>query len=409
VKILFVAEDWAWPSTGGGLLRLARMIEALSEMGDLDLFALHDPARETLALPEDVSVRRYLQMIHPHYPSERTWRWAWMRQRSLPMEVVRGSYDVELRQTFASWVADDYDVVWFSTAALYGWLGRPRLGPTIIDYMDLEDTKADQRAELLDEQRRHEGVRAKVRTTVAMHQAKKNASGWRAYQRAVGAEVERVVLCSESDVARSGLPNAVSIANTYVRPDHPVGRRDVSEEPVALLQGSLNYEPNVDGAKWLIRDIAPALRAKVPGLQIRLVGKAPPAVQRMHHPPAVTVVGRVPDILPELARADIALVPLRIGSGTRLKILESFAHRIPVVSTTVGADGLDVKDGVHLLIADDPESFATACQRLLEDADLRRRMVDAAEELYLARYEWATTKVHLQRLVRSVAAGTAAS
>ena len=409
MKILLVAEDWAWPSTGGGLLRLARVIEALSEMGDVDLFALHDAGRETLELPERVSISRLHTTVHPRYPTERTWRMAWMRQRGLPMEVVRGSYDAELRNAFASWVADDYDVVWFSTAALYGWLGRPRLGPTIIDYMDLEDTKADQRADVLDDQRRHEGFRAKMRTTVAMYQSKKNASDWRAFQKSVGAEVDRVVLCSEADVGRSGLSNAVCIANTYVRPEHRVGRLEVSPEPVALLQGSLNYGPNMDAVEWLIGDIAPELRAKVPGLQIRLVGKATPGVQRQHDPPAVTVVGRVPDILPELARADIALVPLRIGSGTRLKILESFAHRIPIVSTTVGADGLDVEDGVHLLIADDPASFATACQRLLEDADLRRRVVDAAEELYLARYEWAATKTRLQQLVRTVAEGTATS
>ena len=106
---------------------------------------------------------------------------------------------------------------------------------------------------------------------------------------------------------------------------------------------------------------------------------------------------------PELERADIAVVPLRIGSGTRLKILESFAHRVPVVSTSLGADGLDVQNGVHLLLADNADAFAVACQRLLADSDLRKRMVDAAEELYLQRYEWSAAKVQLQQLVRNVA------
>ena len=96
---------------------------------------------------------------------------------------------------------------------------------------------------------------------------------------------------------------------------------------------------------------------------------------------------------PELARADLAVVPLRIGSGTRLKILESFAHRIPVVSTTIGADGLDVEDGVHLLLADRPEEFA---QRLPTTHSRTGRSpggcVDAAERRYLERYEWSTAK-----------------
>ena len=97
------------------------------------------------------------------------------------------------------------------------------------------------------------------------------------------------------------------------------------------------------------------------------------------------------------------MIPLRVGSGTRLKILESFAHRIPVVSTTIGADGLDVENGVHLLLADRPDEFAHACRRLIEDQALALRLVDAAEQLYLERYEWSTTKSRIQQLVRDLA------
>jgi glycosyltransferase involved in cell wall biosynthesis len=231
----------------------------------------------------------------------------------------------------------------------------------------------------------------------------KNASDWKAIQRSVANEVERVILCSEADVRRSGLPNAVSIPNTYARPERSLGRDEVGEPPVVLLQGSLNYTPNMDAVDFLVEDIAPKLWAKVPGIEIRLVGRPTDGVQTRHRPPAITVVGKVPDMEPELERADLVVVPLRIGSGTRLKILESFANRIPVVSTTVGADGLDVQDGVHLLIADNADDFATACQRLLQDLQLRKRMVDAAEQLYLKRYEWSATKVRLQQLVRDVA------
>ena len=142
---------------------------------------------------------------------------------------------------------------------------------------------------------------------------------------------------------------------------------------------------------------------QLPGAQIRLVGTTSPEVEKRHRPPSVIVAGRVPEMEPELARADIAVVPLRVGSGTRLKILESFAHRIPVVSTTIGADGLDVENGVHLLLADRPDEFAHACRRLIEDQALALRLVDAAEQLYLERYEWSTTKSRIQQLVRDLA------
>ena len=185
-----------------------------------------------------------------------------------------------------------------------------------------------------------------------------NAHDWKVFQRSVAAEVDRVILCSDDDVRRSGIPNAVAVPNTYGRPERSLGRREVGTPPTILFQGSLHYGPNIDAVDWLIDDVAPRLWEQLPGAQIRLVGTTSPAVEKRHRPPAVVVAGRVPEIEPELARADVAVVPLRIGSGTRLKILESFAHRIPVVSTTIGADGLDVEDGVHLLLADRPEEFA---------------------------------------------------
>ena len=222
----------------------------------------------------------------------------------------------------------------------------------------------------------------------------------------MASEVDRVILSSDADVVRSGLPNAVAVPNTYGRPERSLGRRDVGTPPTILFQGSFHYDPNIDGVDWLIDEVAPFLWGELPDAQIRLVGTTSPRVEKRHGPPAVTVAGRVPDMDPELARADVAVVPLRIGSGTRLKILESFAHRIPVVSTTVGADGLDVEDGVHLLLADRPEEFARACRRLIEDRVLARRLVDAAERRYLERYEWSTARNRVERLVCDVAASS---
>jgi glycosyltransferase involved in cell wall biosynthesis len=128
-------------------------------------------------------------------------------------------------------------------------------------------------------------------------------------------------------------------------------------------------------------------------------------VDALHDPPRVSVVGMVPEMGPELARADLAVVPVRYGSGTRLKILESFAHRIPVVSTTIGAEGLDVNHGTHLLLADDAEGFAEACERLLVDQPLRAAMVGAAERLYLDRYQSSVARQRIQALVHDMEVG----
>jgi hypothetical protein len=282
-------------------------------------------------------------------------------------------------------------------------MGRPQLGPTIIDLVDLEDEKALLRARTLHARLSRHETGASLRRLIAWAQTRLNARDWRRFQHSVAGDVDRVVLSSELDVRRSGLANAVIVPNTYERPQFAVGHVEVGDPSVALFQATFDYAPNVDAVDWLVTEVAPRLRARIPNLELRLVGKPVPGVSRQHRPPAVTVVGVVPAMEPELARADIAIVPLRYGSGTRLKILESFAHRVPVVSTSIGAEGLQVEDGVHLLLADDPDTFAAACQRLLREPDLRKRLVDAAEERYLAFYECSIARVRIQSLVRELA------
>lgn len=119
--------------------------------------------------------------------------------------------------------------------------------------------------------------------------------------------------------------------------------------------------------------------------------------------PGVTVTGWVPDMAAELARADLAVAPILYGGGTRIKILEAFAHRLPVVSTTVGVEGLDAVAGRHLLVADDPRAFADACARALLEEPLRKGLVDEAERLFLERYQWARIRADAAELARAVA------
>lgn len=385
------------------MIRLGKIIEAITALGETDFYTLYDPRRATLVLPPTVSIDRMESVPYPVTPPGLRWRAAWLAQRGVPIEVAMRAGDPLPPHRFESWAANGYDIAWFSTAATFAWMGRPRLGPTVIDLVDLEDEKARQRTELLRRERPVSGIVSSLRHSAATVQAAKNARDWRTFQRSVSDQVDRVVLSSEADLRRSGLSNAVLIPNTYPRPARSQNHESVGEPPTILLQGSLHYGPNMDAVEWLLGEVAPFLRTRLPQAEVRLVGNTVPGVRRWHRPPSITVVGSVPDMEPELARADIAVVPLRIGSGTRLKILESFAHRLPVVSTTVGADGLDVEDGVHLLLADTAEDFAAACQRLLVDIDLRKRLVDAAESLYLQRYEWSVARDRVQQLVRELA------
>ncbi len=402
MRTLVVAHNVPWPPRGGGLLRLANVVESMARVSELDLFILHETTRSTVSVPDDVPVARATGVQFPRSSSQLRWRLEWAFRRGIPLEVVMARPDPAPRRALARWAQGPYDVVWFSTPANYEWTGRPRLGPTVVDLMDLEDVKAEVRSQLLVDHVRAERGWASLHARLAWYQARKNRRDWHSFQLSVASRVERVVVPSELDAVRSSFRNVAVVPNTYPRPGHPAGHPSAERPPVVLLQGSLGYPPNIDAAHWLATVIAPKIRVQIPGLEVRLVGRPATSVLKLDEPGVVTVVGEVPSMNTELAKASVAAVPIRYGGGTRVKILESFAHRVPVVSTTLGAEGLDVEDGVHLLLADDPEAFAAATVRLVGDAALRTRIADEAERLYFRRYDGRAAGEDVRRLLEDL-------
>lgn len=402
MRALVVAHNAPWPPLGGGLVRQAQLVEALASLTDLDLFAVYDQRRSTFVVPSSVPVVRSKGVQYPSMSPQFRWRLEWAVRRGLPLEVVMARADPAPRLALQDWARPPYDVVWFSTPALFEWMGRPKLGPTVVDLMDLEHIKAELRAELLAEQLRSQPPSSALRTRFSRYQTRLNGNDWRRFQRSVAAQVEQIVVPSNLDASRSGLANVMVIPNTYPRPERPAGSPASTGPPVVLFQGSFGYPPNIDGAEWLATAIAPRIRAAVPATEVRLVGRPATSVTALHRPGVLTVVGQVPSMEEELAGASVAVVPVRYGGGTRVKILESFAHRVPVVSTSLGAEGLDVADGVHLLVADDAEQFADAVVRVLRDAQLRVRLTEAAEVHYLDRYDGRLADEAVRRLVEGL-------
>jgi glycosyltransferase involved in cell wall biosynthesis len=402
MRALVVAHNVPWPPRGGGILRLANVVESMARTSELDLFILHETTRSTVSVPEDVPVARATGVQFPRTSSSLRWRLEWALRRGVPLEVVMARPDTGPRRALEQWAEPPYDVVWFSTPANYEWTGRPHLGPTVVDLMDLEDLKAEVRSQLLHDRLHSERGWTSLRTRLAWYQARVNRRDWQSFQRSVASHVERIVVPSELDAIRSSFSNVAVVPNTYPRPRCPAGDPAAERPPVVLLQGSLGYPPNIDAAHWLATSIAPMIRSQIPSLEVRLVGRPATSIQKLHAPGVVTVVGEVPSMSSELARASVAVVPIRYGGGTRVKILESFAHRVPVVSTTLGAEGLDVEDGVHLLIADDPDEFAAATVRLIEDPALRTRIAGEAERLYLTRYDGQAADEGVRRLLEDL-------
>jgi glycosyltransferase involved in cell wall biosynthesis len=225
---------------------------------------------------------------------------------------------------------------------------------------------------------------------------------------------DAVAFCSAEDQSRARelvpalrsavVPNSVDVDDFRPRPgDPPPDGRTV------MFFGAINYFPNIDGLMYLLREVWPLLEKSHPQARLKIVGQHPTPEVLAFRGPRVEVTGRVDDVRPHLAGAAVCIAPLRIGGGTRFKILEAMAMAKPVVSTSLGAEGIGYEDGRHLLIGDDPKAFAAAVGRVLDDPALAARLSQAGRALVEERYSWGAAAERLERLYEEALSAPPAS
>ena len=197
------------------------------------------------------------------------------------------------------------------------------------------------------------------------------------------------------DVPVQVVANGVDLE--YFRPDSAPDIR--AEDPTVLFCGAMDYTPNVDALRWFFHEgVHDELLRQMPNLRTLIVGKSPsPEVVAHGSRYGVTVTGGVPDVRPYYRQAWLQIVPLRIGGGTRLKIVESLAMGTPVVSTTIGAQGLHLQHGEEILLADTAVDFATQTAMLLNDVTLRSKLERSGIQTARARFGWPTIGRRLSR------------
>jgi len=170
-----------------------------------------------------------------------------------------------------------------------------------------------------------------------------------------------------------------------------------------VFTGSMDWMPNEDAILYFVEEVLPLIRARRPNTALWVVGrKAGRKIRALaESDPGIHVTGRVEDIRPYIARGSVYVVPLRVGSGTRLKIFEAMAMGKAVVSTTIGAEGLPVTSGSDIVLADEPRRFADEVGRLLASPEERKRIGDAARKLVEEKYSWAVAAKHVESVLRS--------
>jgi glycosyltransferase involved in cell wall biosynthesis len=220
-------------------------------------------------------------------------------------------------------------------------------------------------------------------------------------------DADGVYVCSVADERRlldqvpgartAVIPNAADVEYYQPRPTDPP-----PDGSTVVYFGLLSTVPNVDGVIHFVQDIWPRIAEAHPEARCKIIGGRPPRSLLALAGPRVELTGFVSDLRPHLAAAAAVVVPLRLGSGTRLKIVEAMAMGKPVVSTTLGAEGIDALPGRDILIADEPPTFAASVVRLLDDPPLAARLGHSARRLAVERYSWRAVALTLDRFFREV-------
>lgn len=388
MRTLVIVDELPYPVLNGGSIRIHSIVRGLAQLGDVDVFALRPPdGAADIPLPSDGSVCRATVAPRPSYRGRSYSRWV---RSELPYELVSVDYS-GTRECMRRWMASTYDLIYFRPVTLQLVLGDLVHAPVIVD---MDDLKSDLLAATL----RNVGsafgpssvgggkLSGWIRGNVWSARMHIDVGRWRRLERKEARVARVVFVASEFHRRRLGAGNAVVVPNAYPPPPSARGVIDTDRTPTISFIGTLTWPPNRDAVERLVTAILPMIRNHFPHTELRLVGSADDGIARWARHPGVTVTGRVRSVDDELSRADLVVVPIRFAGGTRIKILEAFAHFVPVVSSTVGCEGLDVVPNQHLLIADSDEELVAACVRLLSDVALRRDMVRQARELFDSRY-----------------------
>jgi polysaccharide biosynthesis protein PslH len=229
------------------------------------------------------------------------------------------------------------------------------------------------------------------------------------YEQEMVRKFEHVIAVSEHD--RRMMSAWVDAARITVVPtgvDLRQFRSSVQTGPVGSLVtfvGAMDWEPNIDAVEYFCQEIWPSVRSRVPSARFRIVGRNPDRrVQRLASE-SVEVTGSVPTVVDHLRESAVVVVPLRIGGGTRIKIYEAMAAGKAVVSTSVGAEGLDVHHGEDIVLADTPTGFAESVSQLLSQAELRGRYEQAAADL-ASRYDWSAIGQRFAEVLQGLVTGS---
>jgi sugar transferase (PEP-CTERM/EpsH1 system associated) len=392
MKFLFLTPQYPYPPHKGTTLRNFNIIANLAQRHQIDLLTFAEvqpPADSPLSkmcnrialvpLHQRSIVRRAIDTILSPWPDMGLRLWS-----------------REYKQKLAEWLADSkYDVIQVEGIELARYalaLPHPPGGFRTSGRIILFD---DHNSEYMLQQRIAEAEIAAHGWNLGAIYSSIQTRKLRGFERAMCRRADRIAVVSDADAAAiqqldpslkvNVIPNGV---------DTELYRRD-KVTPIVLpphslvFTGTMDFRPNVDAVLWFAQEVLPLVRQSIADAQFVIVGQRPhERLDVLRDETSITITGDVEDTRPYIVAASVYVIPLRMGSGTRLKVLEAFSLEAPIVSTTLGAEGFPIEHNRELLLADDPVSFARSIVELIADPARGQALGQAGRALAIDRYEW---------------------
>jgi glycosyltransferase involved in cell wall biosynthesis len=404
-RLLLLAQTLPFPPDGGVHIRIYNVLKLLAREYDVTMMCFTRLAeRDTRSVQVGVAaLKEYAEVSAFPIPQEHSrWRLVWDHLRSLVQRraYVWYAYDSEAFHAHlkANLMSKRFDVVQLDSLDLARYLPALAGYPVVCVHHNVESALMAQRAE--------REPRALVRWYLHLQSRllEKLERAWapRVALNVTVSDSDQAVLEGIAPTARvTTVPNGVD-TETF-QPSHGA----TAEEGI-VSTGGLNWFPNADALTHFCDDILPRVRATIPGASVRWVGRASDeTITQRWADSRVELTGHVEDIRPYVREAACFVVPLRVGGGTRLKILDAWAMGKAVVSTSVGCAGLRAVDGENILIRDDPEGFANAVADVLRNPTLRKRLGAAGRKTVEETYSWAVIGRGIARSLDSIHADAA--
>lgn len=389
MNILIVSAQFPYPTRSGFTTRVYQLARHLSARHNVTLLSYAEPhERAGIA---GLAAQMPVRAVDNTPPSPTGKRLAQLLSIASPRAYYCREMHSEGMQKAIDDVCSsgDFDVIQLESSYLctFRFPHGPRL---VIDEHNIE-------SELL--QRMCEGERSLPRRAFN----RVEYARFRRFEQASWQQADACVVTSEREVAavRASAPQTpVEVVPNAVDVDYFAPSATPVAPQTVIFNGTLNYRPNLDAALYLVDEIWPLVRRRYPAARLVLTGRNAGVDLRPLMQPGVEVLGEVPDIRPYVTEATAVAVPIRIGGGTRFKVLEGLAMGKPIVSTSVGCEGVAVRDGEHLLIADDAPTFASKIFEVFEDSALRDALGQAGRRLVETRYSWDLAGNRLEALYR---------